>query len=225
MASKACHSTSPGSRGRKPSHIPVAGDNAFSASGEGGYVRKLLNRTAWFLLCVPLLVNSGEVVRKKNPDTGLLSWKVKESGLSIEFIQVLPDYVAAVYGSRDIPPAVLESMAGYCVFGTILKNESAQELTYRMADWRYVTRDGSEHRIKTKTEWVAEWKGRGVSYRWSLLPDDQVFEPGDWSQGFITFRLPPDSVFDLKFSWRYQGEEHTGTIRDMRCAPARPPGE
>ncbi len=182
-------------------------------------------------LCLGLLMGltgaagAAGVEQHRDADSGLLSWSVEESGLSLQLVQMLADYVAAVYSSRGLPPAVLESIADYCVFGTIVTNTSDTRVSYRVADWRYLTPDGRRHRIKTKTEWLAEWERMGVAYRWSILPDEQTFEPGDWSQGFTTVALPPDSVFTLLYSWRYQDETHEGRIEGLRCAPASAPQE
>jgi hypothetical protein len=182
-------------------------------------------------LCLGLLfgvvaaAGASEVQRQRDADSGLLSWSVEEPGLRLQLVQMLADYVAAVYSSRGLPRAVLESIAGYCVFGTIVTNTSDTQVSYRVADWRYLTPDGRRHRIKTKTEWLAEWKQMGVSYRWSILPDEQTFEPGDWSQGFTTVALPPDSEFTLFYTWRYQDETHEGSIEGLRCAPASAPNE
>lgn len=162
---------------------------------------------------------------QRDPETGLLSWSVEGPGLSLQLIQMLPDYVAAVYASRGLPPAVLESIAAYCVFGTIVTNTSDEQVSYRVADWRYLSADGRQHRVRTKSEWLDEWQKMGVAYRWSILPDDQTFEPGDWSQGFTTIALPPDSVFTLLYSWRYRDETHSGKIEGLRCAPASAPNE
>ena len=114
-------------------------------------------------------------------------------------------------------------MAGYCVFGTIIKNESDQPLSYRVADWRYSTADGLEHPVKTKSEWLKEWEDRGVAFRWSLLPDTQTFAPGDWSQGFTTLPLAPDTSVKLYYSWTQQGKHYEGTFEQLRCAPAEAP--
>jgi hypothetical protein len=57
----------------------------------------------------------------------------------------------------DLPPKVVELMAGYCMFGTIIKNESDKSLAYRVADWRHITADGESHPIKTKTQWLQDW--------------------------------------------------------------------
>ncbi len=182
-------------------------------------------------LCLGLLMwiaesaDAAEVQQHRDADSGLLSWSVEEVGLSLQLVQMLSDYVAAVYSSRGLPPAVLESIADYCVFGTIVTNTSDTQVSYRVGDWRYLTPDCRQHRIKTKTEWLDEWKQMGVAYRWSILPDDQTFEPGDWSQGFTTVALPPDSVFTLLYSWNYQGETHEGRIEGLRCAPASIPAD
>jgi hypothetical protein len=155
--------------------------------------------------------------------SGLLSWRVRHPGFSLQFIQLLPDYVRAVYGGRGLPPKVVELMASYCMFGTIIKNESAEPLGYRVADWRYITADGQSHPVKTKTQWLDDWRDMGVAFRWSLLPDDQQFAPGDWSQGFTTLPLAPGTVFKLKYQWTQQDETHEGIFEDLRCAPEQAP--
>jgi len=175
------------------------------------------------LLYTPSMAFAGDVQQYKDPATGLFTWKTRGPGLSLQLIQLMPDYVTAVYSARGLPRSLVKTMASHCVFGTIIKNESDERLSYRVADWRYVTEDGKTHPIKTKTEWVNEWQDQGVSFRWSILPDDQTFESGDWSQGFTTIPLPPDSSLNLIYTWRYQGENHKGTLEGLRCAPAQAP--
>jgi len=181
--------------------------------------RKILG----LLLVAPFAARAGGVQQYRDPGTGLLSWQAQEPGFSLQLIQLLPDYVAAVFGSKGLSPAVVDSVKAYCVFGTIVSNESDQQVAYRVADWRYVTPDGREHPVKTKTQWLREWKEMGASYRWLMLPDDQTFEEGDWSQGFTTVLLPPESSFNLLYSWRYRGERRQGKIEGVRCAPAKLP--
>ena len=50
------------------------------------------------------------------------------------------------------------------------------------ADWRYVTADGVQHVGKLKSGWVGEWRDMGVAFRWTLLPEAQTFQVGDWGQ-------------------------------------------
>jgi hypothetical protein len=56
-----------------------------------------------------------------------------------------------------------------------------------------------------------------------LLPDDQSFAPGDWSQGFTTLPLMPDETFNLHYSWTLEGKTYEATIKELRCAPATQP--
>jgi hypothetical protein len=175
------------------------------------------------LLLVPATVGAAELTQTHDPDTGLTAWKKVDRGFSLELIQLLPDYVAALYSSRGLPPAVVDSIRGYCVFGTIAQNQSGGALSYRVADWRYVTPDGKQHRLKTKPEWVAEWKKLGSDFGWSILPATMTFDTGDWAQGFTTVHLPPGSRFDLIYSWRHHGKRYTGKLENLVCAPEQAP--
>ncbi|MEN8206216.1 MAG: hypothetical protein ABFS24_09410 [Pseudomonadota bacterium] len=175
---------------------------------------------AWLLL--PAIVYSASVERV-SPDTGLSSWKSEGDALEFKLVQVLPDYVRAVYAARGLPKAVVNKVSSYCVFGTILHNRTDRPLSYRVADWRYITADGVSHRIRTKSEWVSEWRDMGIAFRWSMLPDDQTFEVGDWGQGFTTIALEPGSRFALEYSWTQDGRTVTRTIKEVRCAPAEVP--
>lgn len=174
------------------------------------------------LLLIPLLPRAAELTLNRDPDSGLLSWKKQDRGFSLELIQLYPDFVAAVYSSRGLPPAVVDGMKEYCVFGTVAQNQSGGTLSYRVADWRYVTPDGQPHRLKTKPEWIAEWKKQGADFGWSILPATVSFDTGDWAQGFTTVHLPPGSRFDLIYSWSHHGKRYTGKLENLACAPAKP---
>jgi len=174
------------------------------------------------VLLWPPLAAASEVGREVDPATGLASWKAQGQEFSLELVQIVPDYVRAVYASRGLPQVVIDKVSSYCVFGTIVKNESNAPLAYRVEDWRYVTPDGVEHRLRTKSDWVREWREMGVAFRWSMLPDDQTFEVGDWGQGFTTVKLPPGGRFDLLYSWRQHDQTHIGKIEGLRCAPTEP---
>jgi len=187
-------------------------------------MRPCLQCLAATLLLLSLPAAAQPSVEKHvNPDTGLSSWQAEGDALTLEFIQVLPDYVRAVYSSRGLPREIVDKVSSYCVFGTILHNRSEGPVAYRVADWRYVTPDGERHAIRTKSEWVQEWRDMDVAFRWSMLPDDQTFEVGDWGQGFTTIGLTPGSRFDLEYSWRVNDRTYTRTIEGVECAPAEAP--
>jgi hypothetical protein len=181
--------------------------------------RRLFLGVCLAFLCHPLL-RAGTLIEHVDPDTGLRSWKVGDQAFSIELVQVLPDYVRAVYSARGLPREIVDEVSSYCVFGTIIRNTTSEPLSYRVADWRYITPDGTRHPLKTKSEWVEEWHNMGVAFRWSMLADEQTFAEGDWVQGFSTVKLPPGSRFDLSYSWSQHGKTITDTIEGLRCAPA-----
>ena len=160
-----------------------------------------------------------EVSIHKNENSGLLTWTVNDKGFQIELIQLLPDFIRAIYAKHNFPKEEVERAASYCIFGTILKNTSEQLLSYRVSDWRYRTKDGKQHPVKTKTQWLDEWRKAGITFSWTLLPDIGEFSVGDWQQGFTTIDLPRETEFDLIFKWQLDGVMHTGTLENIRCAP------
>ena len=175
------------------------------------------------LILAPSNAMSLEVTPEKMPSNGLLTWTFEDPQLSLKLIQLLPEFVSAVFSSRGLPPPVVDTLKEYCVFGSIIKNKTNGNLAYRVADWRFITPDGKEHTMKTKDDWARQWADMGTPFRWLFLPADQNFGVGDWSQGFSTIKLPPDSVFDLKITWRYEGETHQRLLENLRCAPAELP--
>ncbi|MGV6827042.1 MAG: hypothetical protein ACWA5Q_08690 [bacterium] len=158
-----------------------------------------------------------------NPDSGLRTWVSERDGFSIELIQLLPDFIRAIYASHGFPREEVERIAGYCVFGTIVKNTSDRPLHYAVKNWQYIDKAGMTYPVKTKTEWFAEWQQKGIGISWTLLPDEQVFQRGDWQQGFTTIGLKHGDSFDLRYSWKLNGQNYTATIEEMACAPAELP--
>ena len=162
-----------------------------------------------------------DVDKQVNPASGLAKWKTSGEDFSLELVQVSADYVRAVFSARGLPADVVEDISRYCVFGTIVKNRSDHPVSYRLADWRVLTGDGVEHKLKLKSEWIKEWCAKGVGFRWLLLADGQTFDEGDWIQGFTTLGLTPGSTFDLYYSWGRQGKTVHGEIKGMQCAPVK----
>jgi len=185
------------------------------------HIKVIVNKVSFIasLLTAVTAASAANVSIHKNEISGLLTWTVVDEGFSIELIQLLPDFIRAIYGKHDFPDEEIERAASYCMFGTILKNTSKQQLSYRVANWRYRTKDGKEHPVKTKTEWLQEWKKAGILFAWTLLPDDGEFSVGDWQQGFTTINLPRESEFDLIYKWELDGVPYSGVLENIRCAP------
>jgi hypothetical protein len=158
-----------------------------------------------------------QTLRTPIPDTPLFTYKSVGAAFSLELIQLMPDSVRAMYMAKNLPAEVVENIAGYCVFGSVARNESPRPLTYRVADWRAIGADGKVHRLKTKLDWLRDWRRHDVDFGWSILPAAQSFEPGDWGQGFTTIKLPRGARFDLDFTWRQDGKTHTATLDGVEC--------
>ncbi len=187
-----------------------------------------LDRVLAYLTAVCLwFANSAartETLRSTDSDTGTPHWQTQGTAFSLEVIQLLPDYVRAVYAGRGLPPSLVEEIAGYCVFGSIARNASDHPLTYDLRDWRAVTPDGAQHALKDKDAWLAEWRRQGVGFGWTLQPTAQTFEVGDWGQGFLTVKLPRGARFDLLMVWRQDGHERSARLEGLECARDAMPG-
>ncbi len=181
----------------------------------------LLVKPALLIAMLMLLTDAAatEVSIHKNEISGLLTWTAADEGFKIELIQLLPDFIRAIYAKHNFPKQEVERAASYCIFGTIIKNTSDQHLSYRVSDWRYRTEDGKQHPVKTKTQWLEEWRKAGITFSWTLLPDTGEFAVGDWQQGFTTVKLPRETTFDLIYKWQLDGVAHTGILENLRCAP------
>lgn len=171
------------------------------------------------LICFQSLLFASEVQQISDPDSGLFTWRIDNQGFRLELTQLLPDYIRAIYSSHGFSSEAIEDIASYCVFGTIASNTSDTSLFYSVADWYAVTAGGVKHTFKTKTQWLDEWRKMGIRYSWTILPTEQTFDIGDWSQGFTTIKLPREKPFDLIYSWKLEGEKYTGKIKNIRCAP------
>ena len=169
------------------------------------------------LVSTPLL--AAKITVQENEDTGLVSWVAESDGFSIELIQLLPDFIRAVYLSHDYPREEVEKIAGYCAFGSVIKNTSQQVLDYDVSEWTYTDSDGQSYPVKSKTQWLEEWQKAGISVTWTLLPDKGTFYAGDWQQGFTTIKLPRESQFSITYKWKLDGVEHTDVFEGLRCGP------
>jgi hypothetical protein len=191
-------------------------------------VIKKLRRSNCLLMLVLLsasgLAEAVKVTVHKNTQTGLLTWTAEDEGFTIELIQLIPDFVRAIYAKHNFPKAEVERAASYCMFGTVLKNTSKQHMSYRVSSWTYreKRKDGSYGEslpVKTKTQWLEEWRKAGIVFSWTLLPDIGEFAVGDWQQGFTTIDLPREAEFELNYRWQLDGVEHEAVLKGLKCAP------
>jgi len=160
-----------------------------------------------------------ETTIHKNEQTGLLTWSAEQDGFKIELIQLIPDFVSAVYSKHKFPQKELDRINTYCLFGTIVESKSDKNLYYQVSDWHYTDMKGVSLPVKNKKQWITEWRAQGIKFNWTLLPATSEFAPGDWQQGFTTIKISRDKIFDFTYSWSIEGKTYTNTIKDMSCAP------
>ena len=187
---------------------------------------RTINVKLSFIFCLSLIcsqIQAAELTIHRNEVSGLLTWTSRDDGFSIELIQLIPDFVRAIYSKYGFSAEEVERIAGYCVFGSIIQNTSQQLLSYRVSDWRYVDRTGRAYPVKTKAQWLEEWRKAGFTFSWTLLPESGDFGIGDWQQGFTTIQINRDESFDLIYTWELDGIKHQGMIENMTCAPANLP--
>lgn len=175
-------------------------------------------------LCLIAATAQAGTVKTTNPGSGLSNWQSEGTAFSLQLLQLMPDSVRAIYTNKGFPPALVEEMASYCMFGTVIRNLADEPISYDVADWRAVTADGVRHAPRTKTEWLKIWQSQGVDFGWSILPAAQTLETGDWGQGFTSIKLPHGTRFDLDFSWRQHGQTFHAILEGLECAPDKLPG-
>lgn len=154
----------------------------------------------------------------KNETNGLYTWTSAGDGFSVELIQVVPDFIRAIYSKHNFPHDQIEEIASYCVYGSVIKNTSDKVLAYNVSDWKYEHK-GKSYPVKTKTRWLDQWHKAGVVFSWTLLPDEGEFYEGDWQQGFTTIKLPRGSRFDLVYTWTLDDISHSDRITNIECSP------
>jgi hypothetical protein len=182
-----------------------------------------LERPALLALSLLALNAVAGTERRVSPSGASTAWVSTGQPFAIELIPVAPDSVRAMYARKDFPKSLQETVAAFCVLGTVIRNETAAALSYDTNDWRYTARGGKPQRPRNKDEWLALWREHGVDFSYSLLPTAQTFEPGDWAQGLTTLQLPRGTVFDLSYTWTQQGKRFSATLEGVKCASDSPP--
>lgn len=186
------------------------------------------------LVLVFMLMGIGRVLAETRLETGtdaeaqLPYWQISNTGMSLRFVQRLPDQTRGYFQARGFSQVDADLIANSCVFQTVFKNLSNNHrpsvLEYNLHEW-VVTSGGKQQGLKLREDWQPFWKSRGVAkpaqlaFEWSLYPTHQVYRPGDYNWGMSIFNLKPGTRFDLKVVWRQYGRRQEATMTGMQCAP------
>jgi hypothetical protein len=182
------------------------------------------------VLVVPALC-SADVSRGVVPENGLKYWEWRGEGALFRLTQRLPDQTRAFFLARGFSASDADFIARQCVFQSMLQNVAEAgtgPLTYDLDAWR--VHDGEHaNALLTREHWDRLWQDRNVApaqriaFEWSLLPTEQSYLSGDYNWGMTSYGLKPGTRFDLVFSWKMRGKQHTGRIDGIECPEDRHP--
>lgn len=189
-----------------------------------GYLKNLIPKMALLAGMLSAAAQATEVSHSINPETRIESWVLRHQGVEVELMQISPDQARAFFLARGFRRPDVEYYAKSCVFMTLVRNYTKNDVTYDLAEWRYAPVGQALRKLKLKDDWLREWKRRGASpssliaFEWSQHPTRQTLEASDWNQGMTTYQLPRGSKFDLRTKWTSQGIAHDSVIPAVRCA-------
>lgn len=154
---------------------------------------------------------------------------IDRDGLKFEMAPLGADPVRAFFLARGFGAADAQHIVDTaCLFrsaiGSTATAADSPEVTIALTEWRVTPVGGQATAPKSREDWEAVWKARGVAedaataFYWALFPTEQTFYPTDYNWGFLTFGLPPGTAFDVTLGWRTGGTSHTTTIKGLQCA-------
>lgn len=171
------------------------------------------------LLMNLMVLAYGQAAEAATATSGPPTWQSQGARFSVQLTPLDGEQAQAFFENMGYPQGAVREVAAVCVFGTTIRNSARQPVRYDVNRWRAVTTDGKQHRLITKTEWLARWKALGIGADWSILPPRQTLQPGDWGQGFTTVDLPAGTRFNLNYEWKQDAIKHHAVVRGAQCAP------
>lgn len=182
---------------------------------------------AGLLLLLPVMLQAS-VTETTNQVNGLRGWHFIDGDIEIELIQRLPDQTRAMFMKHGFSRDAIEQLALSCMFQTIIRNTNVsgkgQTIALNLTSWR--TQYAShEYGIVLKEGLLNSWSKQDADedailvVTWAMFPTWQDYLPSDYNWGLTAYGIPPGAMFDLDVAWQENGEQRTGTIPGMVCAP------
>jgi len=174
-------------------------------------------------VALPLGVSAG-VDTGMDAEAQLPFWQWSEQGVSIRLVQRLPDQTRAFFIGRGFSREAADAIGTGCVFQTIFRNDGQYPVDYDLSEWR-IRHSGETAALSLKEQWDEQWQALGLSrpariaFKWSFLPNQQHFEPGDYNWGMTSYGLAPGAHFDLDLVVRINGKKSSVRIPNIECPP------
>lgn len=114
--------------------------------------------------------------------------------LHITFTPRTPEQMAAFYEARGFPAPMVEALKQQCFITVGIHNLSDQVIWLDLSSWKF-TADGKPLLRRHRSWWKQKWEQMGIplasqsTFRWTLLPEQLDYFPGEHEGGNIL--LPP----------------------------------
>ena len=101
-----------------------------------------------------------------------------------------PEQMAAFYEARGFERAMIEILHAQCYITVLIENRSQDILWLDLAQWRFANIDGEVPR-PDRNYWKERWRTMDIplahqsTFRWTLLPEQLDFRPGEKEGGNI----------------------------------------
>ncbi|MGD8999041.1 MAG: hypothetical protein PVF75_01385 [Granulosicoccaceae bacterium] len=166
----------------------------------------------------PLRLDAAEPVRFEN------------DLLRLRLIPRSPAQMAGFYEARGFPAPMIDELKRACFITVGIHNKSNDILWLDLGNWQF-SLDGQPIRRIHRNEWKARWQNMGVplasqsTFRWTLLPEQLDFHPGEREGGNITLqRVSGELTLDAHFERgaRRQAVPLRVQVKGLQCAKDKP---
>jgi len=137
-----------------------------------------------------------------------------------------PQQMAAFYEGREFPRNAINETRNACFFTIGIQNKTKDILWLDTQQWQLST-ESKQISLIDKSQWVQYWKKINLpqrfqsTFRWTLLPHQLDFQPGEREGGNITI-LRQDMPFNLTAQFNTgankQGKIVSLKFKSLRCA-------
>jgi len=178
------------------------------------------------LLFVCLLVLSHGLISNNQSFAAAKRQVVNNPSIKMVIIPRTSQQMAAFYEGREFPANAIEATRSVCFFTIGIHNKSKAIIWHDTQQWQLNSKAGKIDLI-SKKQWRQRWKQLNLpqrfqsTFRWTLLPKQLDFQPGEREGGNITIPRQAEP-FDLTAHF-LTGENKNGKpialeFKNLRCA-------